>query len=65
MRSPPSPARVFSKDELLRDVWGYAAPGSTRTLDTHACRLRAKLAGSGRRFVITVRGVGYKLVDAR
>ncbi len=59
------PGRVFSKDELLRDVWGYAAPGSTRTLDTHACRLRAKLAGGGRRFVVTVRGVGYKLVDAR
>jgi DNA-binding response OmpR family regulator len=59
------PARVFSKEELLRDVWGFAAPGTTRTLDTHACRLRAKLAGAGRRYVITVRGVGYKLTEAR
>jgi len=57
------PERVFSKDELLRDVWGFASPGTTRTLDTHACRLRAKLSGGGRRFVIAVRGVGYKLVE--
>ena len=54
---------MFSKDELLRDVWGYATPGATRTLDTHACRLRKKLAGDGRPFVITVRGVGYKLTE--
>ena len=57
------PARVFSKGELLRDVWGYLTPGATRTLDTHACRLRKKLAGTGRPFVITVRGVGYKLME--
>jgi DNA-binding response OmpR family regulator len=58
------PARVFSKNDLLRDVWGYVTPGATRTLDTHACRLRKKLAGSGRPFVVTVRGVGYKLTGA-
>jgi DNA-binding response OmpR family regulator len=59
------PVRVFTKADLLRDVWGYVSPGATRTLDTHACRLRQKLAGSGRQFVITVRGVGYRLADAR
>jgi DNA-binding response OmpR family regulator len=58
------PASVFSKNDLLRDVWGYVTPGATRTLDTHACRLRKKLAGSGRPFVVTVRGVGYKLTGA-
>jgi DNA-binding response OmpR family regulator len=58
------PLRVFSKAELLRDVWGYMSPGATRTLDTHACRVRNKLGGSERRFVITVRGVGYKLTEA-
>ena len=58
------PTRVYSKEELLRDVWGYMTPGATRTLDTHACRIRQKLAGSDRRFVITVRGVGYKLTEA-
>jgi DNA-binding response OmpR family regulator len=58
------PTRVFTKVELLQDVWGYATPGATRTLDTHACRIRQKLSGSETRFVITVRGVGYKLTEA-
>src|SRR5215211_6923725 len=40
------PTRVFSKAELLRDVWGYLSLGSTRTVDAHACRLRKKLGGS-------------------
>ena len=42
-RSPPSPTRVFTKEELLRDVWGFRSKGATRTLDSHACRLRQKL----------------------
>jgi len=58
------PARVLSKQELLRDVWGYLSPGRTRTLDAHACRLRKKLAaGSGRSWVVNVRGVGYRLTE--
>ncbi len=57
------PTRVFTKDELLRDVWGYAALGSTRTLDSHACRLRRKLGIEGERFVVNVWGVGYRLVE--
>jgi DNA-binding response OmpR family regulator len=58
-----SPTRVFTKDELLRDVWGFRARGSTRTLDSHACRLRAKLRSQGDQFVVNVWGVGYRLVD--
>jgi DNA-binding response OmpR family regulator len=58
-----SPTRVFTKDELLRDVWGFRARGSTRTLDSHACRLRAKLRADGDAFVVNVWGVGYRLVD--
>ena len=58
-----SPTRVFTKEELLRDVWGFRAMGTTRTLDSHACRLRQKLARSGDRFVINVWGVGYRLTD--
>jgi DNA-binding response OmpR family regulator len=54
------PTRVFTKHELLRDVWGFRSPGTTRTLDSHACRLRRKL-GTG--FVVNVWGVGYRLVD--
>jgi len=57
------PGRVFTKDELLRTVWGYATTGTTRTLDSHACRLRAKLAARGDRFVVNVWGVGYRFVD--
>ncbi len=58
------PTRVFTKDELLRSIWGYRARGSTRTLDSHACRLRHKLATHGDRYVVNVWGVGYRLVDA-
>ena len=57
------PTRVFTKAELLRDVWGFRALGATRTLDSHACRLRHKLARDGDRFVLNVWGVGYRLVD--
>ena len=58
-----APTRVFTKDELLRDVWGFRAAGSTRTLDSHACRLRQKLREDGDEFVVNVWGVGYRLVD--
>jgi DNA-binding response OmpR family regulator len=57
------PTRVCPKSELLRDVWGYAADGATRTVDAHASRLRQKLAGGDRPFVLNVRGVGWKLVS--
>jgi DNA-binding response OmpR family regulator len=56
------PYRVFSKDELLRDVWGFRARGNTRTLDSHASRLRRKLDPDGRRFVVNVWGYGYRLL---
>lgn len=59
------PTRVFTKQELLRTVWCQSNVGSTtRTLDSHACRLRSKLSGTGHQFVINVWGVGYRLVDA-
>jgi DNA-binding response OmpR family regulator len=58
------PTRVYGKQELLRDVWGYLSMGNTRTLDAHACRLRKKLTPSGRPWVVNVRGVGYKLTEA-
>ncbi len=57
------PTRVLTKEELLRDVWGFRSLGTTRTLDSHACRLRHKLGGEGDRFVVNVWGVGYRLVD--
>lgn len=56
------PERVFSKQELLRAVWGYRSSGSTRTVDSHASRLRRKLEEHGGRWVINVWGVGYRLI---
>ena len=54
---------MHTKDELLRTIWGYRSTGHTRTLDSHACRLRQKLGLHGDRFVVNVWGVGYRLVD--
>src|ERR671926_7337 len=57
------PRRVFTKEELLREVWGFQSLGRTRTLDSHASRLRRRLARAGDgRFVHNVWGVGYRLL---
>lgn len=55
------PERVFTKTELLRSVWGFQTPGTTRTVDSHACRLRRKLSAKGGHWVVNVWGVGYRL----
>jgi DNA-binding response OmpR family regulator len=58
------PGRVFTKAELLRAVWGYESHVCTRTVDSHACRLRGKLAGAGAEgWVSVVWGVGYRLAQ--
>ncbi len=57
------PERVFTRDELLRAVWGFRSPGATRTLDSHASRLRRKLDRDGGCWITSVRGVGYRLRD--
>ena len=59
------PERVFGKEELLRDVWGFRSLGRTRTLDSHASRLRRKLnSNDDPRYVLNEWGVGYRLVAA-
>ena len=57
------PRRVFTKQELLRDVWGFRSLGRTRTLDSHASRLRRKLDPAAGRYVVNCWGVGYRLID--
>jgi DNA-binding response OmpR family regulator len=57
------PRRVFTKQELLRDVWGFRSLGKTRTLDSHASRLRRKLDPEHGRYVVNVWGIGYRLVE--
>jgi DNA-binding response OmpR family regulator len=57
------PIRVFSKKELLEEVWGYRTEARIRTLDSHASRLRRKLDPENVRYVINCWGVGYRLLD--
>lgn len=52
-----SPGRVYTRDQLLADVWGYAAVAGTRTVDVHVAQIRAKLGDHTP--IRTVRGVGY------
>ena len=56
------PGRVFTRDQLLREVWGYDYFGGHRTVDVHVRRLRAKLGREHEAMIGTVRQVGYKLV---
>ncbi len=51
------PGRVFAREQLLSQVWGYAAAAGTRTVDVHVAQLRAKLGSASP--IRTVRGVGY------
>jgi two-component system OmpR family response regulator len=52
------PGRVFTREELLASVWGYAAHAGTRTVDVHVAQVRAKLGQAGS-IIRTIRGVGY------
>ena len=57
------PARVFTKRELLEAVWGYRSPARTRTLDSHASRLRRNSTPSTVAYVVNCWGYGYRLID--
>jgi DNA-binding response OmpR family regulator len=57
------PSRVFTKRELLEAVWGYRTPARTRTLDSHASRLRRKLDPERGRYIVNCWGYGYRLID--
>ncbi|WP_310962185.1 response regulator transcription factor [Nocardioides terrisoli] len=56
------PGRVFTRDQLLQEVWGYDYFGGTRTVDVHVRRLRAKLGPENEALIGTVRNVGYRFV---
>jgi DNA-binding response OmpR family regulator len=58
------PGRVFSRAQLLQEVWGYDYYGGTRTVDVHVRRLRAKLGTDHEVLIGTVRNVGYRFVPA-
>ncbi len=56
---------TVSRDQLLEDVWGYESYPSTRTVDTHIAKLRAKIGDSGSEplWILTIHGMGYKFID--
>ncbi|AZI59044.1 DNA-binding response regulator [Nakamurella antarctica] len=56
------PSRVFTREQLVTEVWGYDFFGGTRTVDVHVRRLRAKLGPEHESLIGTVRNVGYKMV---
>lgn len=55
--------RVYSREQLLDDIWGFDYYGDTRTVDSHVARLRTKLGDWGNRHLKTVYGVGYKIQE--
>jgi DNA-binding response OmpR family regulator len=59
------PGRVFTRSQLLQEVWGYDYFGGTRTVDVHVRRLRAKLGTEHEALIGTVRNVGYRFVPAK
>ncbi|MCC9173378.1 response regulator transcription factor [Arthrobacter sp. zg-Y859] len=59
------PGRVFTRDQLLHEVWGYDYYGGTRTVDVHVRRLRAKLGPDHETLIGTVRNVGYRFTRSR
>ena len=61
VRLAGQPDKPVSRQDLLRDAWGYLSPGETRTVDVHVKRLRLKLEGVSDRWELkTIWGIGYK-----
>lgn len=56
-----NPGRVFTREQLLDNIWGYDYVGDIRTVDSHVARLRTKLGDWGNRHLKTVYGTGYKI----
>ncbi len=59
-----NPGRVYTRDELLQQVWGYDYFGGTRTVDVHIRRLRSKIESTNRSFIETIWNVGYRFKDS-
>jgi len=56
-----APGRVFSREQLLDDIWGFDFDGDMRTVDSHVARLRTKLGDWGSKHIKTIYGTGYKI----
>ena len=60
-----NPGRVFSRDALLNQIWGYEYFGGTRTVDVHIRRLRSKIEDADNNFIETIWNVGYRFRESR
>lgn len=60
-----NPGRVFSRDALLNQIWGYEYFGGTRTVDVHIRRLRSKIGDAEHHFIETIWNVGYRFRESR
>lgn len=58
-----NPGRVFSREQLLDDIWGFDFDGDMRTVDSHVARLRTKLGEWGTKHIKTIYGTGYKIEE--
>ena len=56
-----APDRVFTRDQILNDIWGYDFYGDIRTVDSHVARLRTKIGDWGAKHIKTIYGTGYKI----
>ncbi len=63
LRLTQTPGRVYTREKLLDELWGYDYVGDTRTVDSHVARLRTKLGDWGLKNIITVYGTGYKIKE--
>ena len=59
-----NPGVVFTRDQLLNQIWGYSFDGESRTVDVHVRHLRQKLGDCGN-YIETVRGIGYRSGDGK
>ena len=58
------PGRIFTRQQLMDEIWGYDSESDTHTVDVHIGRLRERFRDSGDFRIVTMRGVGYKVVKA-
>ena len=56
------PGRIFTRQQLMDDIWGYSSEADTHTVDVHIGRLREKFADNQDIKIVTMRGIGYKVV---
>lgn len=56
------PGRIFTRQQLMDDIWGYESSSETHTVDVHIGRLREKFRDNPDFEIVTIRGIGYKVV---